>query len=72
MSARTKTKPEARRSLHAVGSRLYDLEQRMNEAKELFETAYWSEGPYGKVARASDEFADAKREYEAALESATR
>ena len=58
-------------SLHEVDSRLHELERRMNEAHKRSEYAHWMNRSWNVVEQRLEEYADAKREYRAALESAT-
>jgi hypothetical protein len=59
-------------SLHETGSLLHELERRINEAHKRFEDAYWMSRPCNVVEQRIEEYADAKREYRAALESRRR
>lgn len=47
---------------------LDELKRRMDEAKQLSENAYWMNRPWVVVEMRMDAYADAKREYESALE----
>jgi hypothetical protein len=67
----TATSTQGACSLHEAGSRLHELERRMNEAHKRSEDAYWMNRPWNVVEQRLEEYADAKREYRAALESAT-